>query len=228
MPDPQILQLPADNWTDRKGQSICAIVVHGTGGTDSRATLQHGGGRGVSIHALITKTGLIYRMVPDERGANHAGAPTSTFTLNGHTYSGGAVNRATLGAELENTQTGHDPYPDAQLHALGWLIASWRSAHGPLPILRHADLDSTRRRDPYQLTTNTIEQWVIPPAPPLTKRYRARYHRITQRSEDNGPPYVRELVAGEIVEVDHWYSNSRVHLADGSGFADIADLEAQT
>lgn len=163
---PTIQSLPADHWTDRNGQAIVAFVVHGTGGTDSRSTLQHGDGRGVSIHALINKAGLIYEMVPDNRGANHAGALTSSFTLNGHTYTGGAVNRATLGVELENLQDGRDPYTDPQLAALGWWIAQKRARYGALPPLRHADLDPTRRRDPYQLSTQTIEQWAAKYAAP--------------------------------------------------------------
>ncbi len=65
-----------------------------------------------------------------------------------------------------------------------------------------------------------------PPPPPLTKQYRAKHHYVTQRQEDNGPPIVRELVPGEVVEVDKWYTNGRVHLATGEGFADLADLEA--
>ena len=98
-------------------------------------------------------------MVPDERGANHAGAVTSRFTLAGRTYSGAAINRATLGIEIENLQDGRDPYTAAQLTAMGWQITQWRQRYGNLPILRHADLDPTRRRDPYQLTTDQIEQW---------------------------------------------------------------------
>lgn len=175
MADPPIITYPAANWSDRNGQAIVAIVVHGTGGPlkSSLQALQTGDGRGVSIHVLIAQDGTLYRMLQDERGANHAGARTSSFTLHGKTYTGGAVNRTTLGVELVNLQDGRDIYPPAQLSSLGWLIAAWRAAYGPLPILRHGDLDPTRRRDPYQLTTNTIEIWAakaagatLPPAPP--------------------------------------------------------------
>jgi hypothetical protein len=228
---PTVLQLPADHSTDRLGQVPVAIVLHGTGGTDSRATLQHGDGRSVSIHALIVKPGAIYRMVPDERGANHAGASTSSFRIGVHTYTGGAVNRATLGIELENLQTGHDPYPDTQLLSMGWQIIQWRAKYGPLPILRHGDIDPTRRKDPVGLTVEQIEKWanaatlVYGPPEPLAKRYRVKPRYVTQRKEDNGPPIVRELQSGEIVTADAWYTNNRVHLADGSGFCDLADLE---
>lgn len=227
---PTVQQLPARYWTDRAGQQIVAIVVHGTGGVDSRNTLQFGDGRMVSIHALIMKPGVIYEMLPDSRGANHAGALTSSFTLNGQTYTGGRVNRATLGVELENLQDGRDPYPEQQLQALGWWVAQKREKYGPLPILRHADLDPTRRRDPYQLSTQEIERYTAlytnpPPPPPTAKRYRVKHRYITQRKEDNGAPYVRELVPGEELVVDKWYANNRVHFADGSGFGDLADLE---
>lgn len=226
---PQVKQLPADHWTDRAGQKIVAVVVHGTGGKDSRATLQRGDGRGVSIHALIMKQGLIYEMVPDARGANHAGAPTSSFTLNGRTYQAGQVNKATLGVELENLQDGRDPYTDPQLAALGWWIAQKRDQHGPLPILRHADLDPTRRRDPYQLSTQEIERWAskyTPSPPPITKRYRVKRTMISQRLE-GGPPYAGELAPGEKVVADKWYTTNggMVHLQDGRGFVLLSDLE---
>lgn len=225
---PTVKLLPADHWTDRAGQKPVAIVVHGTGGRDSRATLQHGDGRGVSVHALITKMGLIYEMVPDARGANHAGASSSMFTVNGKTYRGGQVNKATLGVELENLQDGRDPYTDQQLSALGWWIAQKRAAHGPLPVLRHADLDPTRRRDPYLLSTQEIEQWTrpyMPPPPPITKLYRVKHIMISQRQE-GGEPYAGELLPGEEVTVDKWYTNGLVHLQDSRGFVALADLEA--
>jgi hypothetical protein len=219
---PPIESLPADFWTDRAGQKIVAIVAHGTGGRDSRSTLQHGDGRGVSIHRLITKAGKIYAMVDDARGANHAGAPSSSFTLNGATYTGGRVNKATLGIELENLQDGRDPYPESQLAALGWQIADWRRQHGPLPILRHADLDPTRRRDPYQLSTQEIERWVAkytsPLMPPPTKkRYRVRGTPVYQQQQCTGPVALY-LNPGAIVEVDTTYPDNTAHLATGAGF----------
>jgi hypothetical protein len=216
---PPIEQLPADHWTDRAGQRIVAIVVHGTGGRDSRATLQHGDGRRVSIHRLITKPGKIYAMLDDARGANHAGAISSSFTLNGVGYSGSRVNKSTLGIELENLQDGRDPYSEPQLSALGWQIADWRRQYGPLPILRHADLDPTRRRDPYQLSTQEIERWTAkymtpPPIVLPTRRYRVRGIPVYERSDRQGPQWGC-LKQDEIIEIDE---PSNGHLADGRGF----------
>lgn len=161
MDSPSVVNLPALYSSDRLGERPVAIIAHGTAGKDSREYLRTGGGRGVSIHSLIRKDGIIYRMVPDARGANHAGATTSSFTLNGRTYTGGLVNRATLGFELENLQDGRDPYTEPQLLAMGRQIAEWRAQWGNLPVLRHGDLDPTRRRDPYQLSVEQMELWTL-------------------------------------------------------------------
>jgi N-acetyl-anhydromuramyl-L-alanine amidase AmpD len=229
---PTIHNVGADYWTDRAGLPVVAIVVHGTGGTNSLTTLQHGDGRGVSIHTLHPKNGDIFRLVPDERGANHAGAATSTFTLNGQTYKGARVNRATLGLELENLQDGRDPYTEAQLLSMGWQIGQWRRRYGNLPVLRHADLDPTRRRDPYQLTTNQIEEWTARAAtvfapPPVARRYRALGVPVYQAQSCVGPLW-GHLEPEEIVEVDVVYPEGTGHLKDGRGFVRLHDdsLEA--
>lgn len=215
---PPIESLPADFWTDRAGQKIVAVVIHGTGGTDSRGTLQHGDGRGVSIHRLITKTGKIYDMVPDARGANHAGAISSSFTLNGTTYTGGRVNKATLGIELENLQNGRDPYPNPQLSALGWQIADWRAKHGPIPILRHADLDPTRRRDPYQLSTQNIERWAAKYTPQILHTVTAGpFGAIAQQDRRPDAPAAAYYPPHTPIVCDDLTSNYW-HTRDGAGF----------
>ena len=166
-PTPSITHLPYNWWTGRGDQAIVAIIIHGTVGTDSRAYLSRGGerpdgsDRKVSIHGLGDKVGNIYRYVPDERGANHAGAESAVLTVGGRTYRAGAVNKATLGYELENLQNGTDPYPEAQLLALGWQIAEWRRLYGNLPLFRHAVVDPTRRSDPVELDIAQIESWVV-------------------------------------------------------------------
>lgn len=164
---PRIEQLPYNWSTDRGAYPILLIVAHGTAGSDSRAYLSRGGDRPdgsdrkVSIHRLIRKDGTIYRYVENERGANHAGAATATITIGGRTYRAGEVNKISLSFELENLQDGKDPYPDAQLLAMGWQIAEWRRLYGNLPLFRHAVIDPTRRHDPVGLTLDQIESWVM-------------------------------------------------------------------
>jgi N-acetylmuramoyl-L-alanine amidase len=174
---PTITQLPY-NWSvDRAGHTIEAIIGHNTVGYDSRLYLSRGGelpdgsDRMVSIHALIQKPGdIIYRYVPDERGANHAGfgtMPKGFTKVN--------PNLTTIGFELENASNGEgriDPYPNSQLLAMGWFINETRRRHGPIPILRHADIDPRRRKDTVGLTIAQMEAWAVnaaraqPPAPP--------------------------------------------------------------
>lgn len=166
-PTPKIEHLPYNWSTDRAGLPILAIVPHGTAGKDSKAYLARGGDRAdgsdrkVSIHCLGQKDGTICRYVPDERGANHAGAESARLTIKGRTYRAGEINRITLGYELENLQDDKDPYTDAQLLAMGWQFAEWRRLYGPLPIFRHAVIDPTRRHDPVGLTVDQIESWIV-------------------------------------------------------------------
>ena len=156
------------NWsTSRGGHGIAGIVAHGTAGVDSRAYLQRGGDlpdgrdRKVSVHSLIDREGRDWRFVDDSRAANHAGF--STLVLNGRTYSpnGVSVNWVTLGLELENRQDGHENYTEVQLLSMGRRVNHWRSVYGQLPIVRHGDIDPTRRSDPLRLSVADIEAWCV-------------------------------------------------------------------
>lgn len=232
---PEVEHLPYNWWTDRGGMGICAIIGHGTAGTDSRAYLSRGGDkpdgsdRKVSIHVLIRKDGKQYRYVPDERGANHAGASTARLAVGGKTFHGGAINQVTLGFELENLQDGRDPYTDPQLLSLGHLIATWRKRHGNLPIFRHGDLDPTRRRDPYQLSVQDIEMWTaralarMQPTKPIGT-YRVKGVPVYQRSDGTGP-VAGYLKSDDVVEIDATYPQGTGHLASGLGFVDMDCFE---
>lgn len=179
MQTPHIIPLKANWSSSRSGAPIVAIVAHGTVGRNSVDYLRRGGDspdgsdRKVSIHALIGKAGQIWTYIDDSRAAHHAGF--STLRLSGQTYCSGCrynVNHVTLGFELENLQDGRDPYTDAQLLSMGWLINKWRKQHGNVPVVRHGDIDPTRRRDPVGLSVAQIEAWVTkaaghtPPDPP--------------------------------------------------------------
>jgi len=179
---------PANWHGSRDGADIVAVIAHGTVGHDSRRYLQRGGDlpdgsdRKVSIHTLFAKDGTIYRMVPDERVANHAGGVlrngvySSVLTIGARTFRGAQVNLHTLGFELENLQDGRDPYPEVQLLSMGWQIHRWRSRWGAaLPIVRHATVDKGRRSDTVGLTVAAMELWVARAAAgAVSKRYRVR------------------------------------------------------
>lgn len=174
---PRTVKLPARNWGLRT-HPIVAIVAHATVGVDSRNTLVTGDGRSVSVHRLIQKFprlngsidvgvgevpqlegAIVYEMVPAERVAYQAGF--STLTVRGTTYRprGINVNEVTLGFEIENKQDGKDTYTEDQLLCAGWCIWDWRQKFGPLPVVRHADIDPTRRSDPQGLSVEALEYW---------------------------------------------------------------------
>ncbi len=221
MSAPISIQLPYAYWTERASAPINAIVAHNTVGVDSRKYLSTGGPRKVSIHSLIQKDGILYRYVPDERGANHAGfgkMPAGYPPLN--------PNRCTIGFELENASNGKgrvDPYTEAQLLTMGWEINRIRAKFGPLAIFRHAELDPTRRSDTVGLTIEEMEQWAV-----KAKAYYAitalNYAvvglPVYQRADHTGPLW-GHLHQGEHVTIDDL---SNGHLADGRGFVDTKGL----
>lgn len=159
---PTILHVPARDTSSRNGQPILAIVLHATAGTNSLKWLK-GNPEGTSIHVLITKTGLIYRMVPDDRAAHHCGY--SRWMHNGIIYSRNNrrnVNQVTLGIELENLNNGKDPYPAAQLTACAWQIDQWLAAYGNLVLLHHRDIDTQGKTDPRGMTVDEVLKYRSP------------------------------------------------------------------
>jgi N-acetylmuramoyl-L-alanine amidase len=107
--------------TRPRGQAgkIAAIVLHHTGGTDSRLWLS--GGHSVSIHKLFSKDGTIWKIVPERFRAWHAGqsewAGRSDF------------NDFSLGYEIENLGDGRDPYTYEQYESVASSIAYDCSAY---------------------------------------------------------------------------------------------------
>lgn len=232
---PKIEQRAYNWWTDRAGLSILVIVIHGTQGTDSRKYLSRGGDlpdgsdRKVSIHCLGNKDGSICRYVPDNRAANHAGAETAKLTIGGKVYRAGQVNRISLGYELENLQNGKDPYPDAQLLAMGWQIAEWRQEHGNLPIFRHAVIDPGRRSDPVGLNIAQIEGWVQQALVQMRHVTRVKVGpmgAVAQQDYRAEGEAARYYAPGtELLVTPDFYENGYYHVAAGDGFIPAGQVD---
>jgi N-acetylmuramoyl-L-alanine amidase len=94
----------------------------------------------VSCHYVIGLGGEIWRLVPDDRRAWHAGA--------GRWGPWEDVNSASLGIELVNARD--HPYPAAQMDALEALLADLRAAHAipPEGVIGHSDCAPGRKADP--------------------------------------------------------------------------------
>jgi N-acetylmuramoyl-L-alanine amidase len=101
----------------------------------------------VSAHCMIAEDGTVWRLVPEDRRAWHAGR---SFWA-GETD----INSRSIGIELVNPGHGADyrPFPDAQMTALE------RLCHGILSrfpikshfVLGHADVAPGRKQDPGEL-----------------------------------------------------------------------------
>lgn len=134
-PPLKVVDLPAD--ANHKGgfspRAKQAIWLHSTVGRDSRAWLTTTPGSNASAHRLIGKDGTIYKLVPDDVAAWTEGPAVW--------YDPPAIktnpNRTGLSIELENLNTGVDPYPVPQLVSCARQIVEWWGLYGWLPLIYH-------------------------------------------------------------------------------------------
>lgn len=130
------------NHGDRRGQRVELIVLHYTGMPDcagARARLCDPAAE-VSAHYLISETGAVDPLVPEDRRAWHAGA--------GAWQGREDVNSRSIGIELANP--GDRPFPDAQMRALEALLRAVMARHGlgPAAVIGHSDMAPGRKIDP--------------------------------------------------------------------------------
>jgi N-acetyl-anhydromuramyl-L-alanine amidase AmpD len=130
--------------------------------------LRQGGStqRPVSIHYYIDKAGNISQMVPDKDIAWHAGV--SSWGVDGRAVNG--CNLVSVGIELENLNTGRDPYPQAQYNAALELVRSLVAKY-KVPrrqLVRHLDIAPRRKTDPAGFPWERFVAQVYGPAPTPT------------------------------------------------------------
>lgn len=125
------------------------IVLHYTGMPSGEAALARlrDPEAQVSAHYLVEEDGRIFRLVPEERRAWHAG---KSF-WRGQTD----VNGASVGIEIVNPghEFGYRAFPEAQVAALIELLADirarWQVADAD--IVGHSDVAPDRKEDPGEL-----------------------------------------------------------------------------
>ena len=101
----------------------------------------------VSPHYIINREGTVYRFVPDEEVAYHAGRsrlPDGTTD----------VNRVSIGIELINTES--DPPTEEQYVSLRYLIECLKSKYPVKFILGHSDIAPGRKTDPWNFDWKKI------------------------------------------------------------------------
>jgi N-acetylmuramoyl-L-alanine amidase len=131
------------------GGEIDMLVLHYTGMKTAEEALARlcDPEAKVSAHYTIDRDGRVYRHVPEERRAWHAGVSYWAGERN--------VNACSVGIELVNPghEFGYEPFPEAQIAALIDLSQEIMTRHGipPARVLAHSDVAPTRKEDPGEL-----------------------------------------------------------------------------
>ncbi|HTO85820.1 MAG TPA: N-acetylmuramoyl-L-alanine amidase [Methylomirabilota bacterium] len=145
-----MIDRPSPNHDARpQGQAVDILVLHYTDMASAEAALARmtDAAAQVSAHYCIDEDGTVYRLVPEERRAWHAGV----------SYWAGArdINARSIGIELVNPghSCGYRPFPEAQMQALADLARGILARH-PIPahrVLGHSDVAPARKIDPGEL-----------------------------------------------------------------------------
>jgi len=141
------IERPSPNANDRPdGTTIDMLVLHYTGMPTGAAALNRlcdPAGQ-VSAHYVIEEDGTVYRLVPEEKRAWHAGLAS----WRGHRD----INNRSIGIELVNP--GHQfiyrDFPDSQIASLKMLARDILDRH-PIParnVVGHSDIAPDRKLDP--------------------------------------------------------------------------------
>jgi N-acetylmuramoyl-L-alanine amidase len=142
------IEAPSPNFDARTAPPEI-LVLHYTGmktGEEALDRLRDPQAK-VSSHYMVEEDGRIFRLVPEERRAWHAGASYWKGARN--------INGVSIGVEIVNPghEFGYRPFPDAQIAAVIALCADIRSRWqiGDDRIVGHADVAPGRKDDPGAL-----------------------------------------------------------------------------
>ena len=142
-----IVDRPSPNHDPRPGDGVIdMLILHYTGMETAAAALERlcSPEARVSAHYLIEENGKIWRLVPEERRAWHAG--TSCWAGRHD------INNHSIGIEIVNPghEFGYRPFPRPQMIAVEGLCRDILRRH-PIParhVLGHSDVAPQRKTDP--------------------------------------------------------------------------------
>ncbi len=142
-PKPPVVSAPSPNFNSRNGMDIDTIVLHHTASNNGKGDLawMRNSRSQVSAHYMVDKDGTIYQLVGDDKRAWHAG----TSALHGTPTD---VNGRSIGIEIVNDGSGKTPFTEAQMKALGQLVAHLKDKY-KVPvnnIVGHKDVAIPRGR----------------------------------------------------------------------------------
>lgn len=146
----EIRDHPSPNHEPRAGAAaIDMLLLHYTGMPTAEEALERmcDPAAKVSAHYMIDETGTVFRLVPEERRAWHAGVA--------HWAGRRDVNSCSVGIELVNPghEWGYRAFPEPQMAALERLAADIIDRHAipPIRVLAHSDVAPDRKEDPGEL-----------------------------------------------------------------------------
>ena len=140
---------PSPNQDGRGGIAIDTLLLHYTGmrtGQDAVDRLRDPASR-VSSHYVVEEDGLVWRLVPEERRAWHAGV---SFWRGHH-----ALNDRSVGIEIVNPghEWGYRAFPALQMASVCELCLGILARHAipAVNVVGHSDVAPDRKQDPGEL-----------------------------------------------------------------------------
>lgn len=160
--DRPIIELPSPNH-DERGGPVDVLILHYTGMKTAQDALDRlrDPAAQVSSHYVVDEGGTVFRLVPEDRRAWHAGV---SF-WRGHA----ALNARSIGIEIVNPghEWGYRDFPALQMAAVCDLCLGILSRH-PIParnVVGHSDVAPDRKEDPGErfdwqgLAENGVGLW---------------------------------------------------------------------
>jgi N-acetylmuramoyl-L-alanine amidase len=144
----QLIEAPSPNY-DARTAPPDMVVLHYTGMPTGQAALDRlrDPEAKVSAHYLVEEDGRVFRLVPEERRAWHAGVSFWKGRRN--------LNGVSVGVEIVNPghEFGYRPFPEAQVAAVIALLDDIRGRWTieDANIVGHSDVAPDRKADPGEL-----------------------------------------------------------------------------
>jgi N-acetylmuramoyl-L-alanine amidase len=144
----KLIEAPSPNF-DARTAPPDMIILHYTGMQTGDAALQRmcDPDVEVSAHYMVEEDGRVFRLVPEERRAWHAGISYWRGRRN--------LNANSIGIEIVNPgrDWGYQPYPKAQVDAVIALLGDIRERWiiRDRDIVGHSDIAPDRKEDPGEL-----------------------------------------------------------------------------
>jgi N-acetylmuramoyl-L-alanine amidase len=141
---------PSLNHDERPaGEPVDTLILHYTGmrtAEEAIGRLRDPASR-VSAHYVVEEDGTIWRLVPEERRAWHAGVS--------HWRGREALNGRSIGIEIVNPghEWGYRPFPALQMAAVRDLCLDILTRHSiaARDVVAHSDVSPDRKQDPGEL-----------------------------------------------------------------------------